>query len=84
MSIEKIRAAFVSEMRQSFQAYLDESREESDNFIQGMDVTYKQAVELFNDVLLAANHGEPLGKNVVLDPTDGHNQTAGIVNSVDY
>jgi hypothetical protein len=40
------------------QAYLDESSVESDQFLEGLDVTLPAAIELFNDLLLYLNDGE--------------------------
>lgn len=69
-NFKRIQAAFISQVRQAMQSYLDESGEESDNFITGQDVTFAQATELFNDLLLTMNDGQDLGQNKVLDPTN--------------
>jgi hypothetical protein len=67
---EWIKDQKVYELAQKFQEYLDDSGQESDNFIEGMDVTFSQAVELFNDFLLFLNEGDEVLRKVK-DPTEG-------------
>ena len=59
-----------TELARKMQEYLDDSGQETDNFIEGLDVTFKAATELFNDFLTFLGDGRdpPVP---VLDPTEG-------------
>lgn len=41
----------LAQLRQQMQQYIDESSIESDNMLEGLDVSEPAAVELFNDFL---------------------------------
>jgi hypothetical protein len=58
----------VPELVRLMQQYIDEAPEESDQFLEGLDVTRTAAIELFNDFVLYANGGVDPGVKVT-DPT---------------
>jgi len=59
-NMRRLQKAFLKQVKELFQNYLDESGDESYGFIEGMDITFAQAVEFVNDVLLYAQDGEEL------------------------
>lgn len=63
------RRVFNRRVSGMFQDYLEDAGQESDNFIEGLDITFKQAVEFVNDVLRYNLDGED-PPNPVLDPTN--------------
>ena len=68
-NLKRCRDIFHEQVRILFQGYLDEAGEESDGFIEGLDITFKQAVEFVNDVLLYGRDGEALEpRQSVKDP----------------
>jgi len=66
----RLRDTFLEQVRDMFERYLIEAPEESDNFIGGQDITFAQAVQFVNDVLLYGKDGEELlPSQTVRDPT---------------
>jgi len=63
-NFERLHKQFVKKMAEAFQSYLDEHPTESDEFLEGQDVTLGAAKELFNDFLLYCNDGEELAEDM--------------------
>lgn len=56
------------QLREKVQQYLDESNVESDQYLEGLDVTLPAAIELFDDFLLFMAGGV----QGVVKPLEGH------------